>query len=463
MCENNQQRHANFYHMASSLAEHYKNLEALIASGNQSPMQNNGVSTITAGEQDKQSSTIIPASKRKRRPGKNANTAAHGIPLQNRFGPLEYESTDDDSSENEEAPQKRAKASVRPKKEKIPPITIQQTDVCNQGALLQMIRSLAQDKNCKINYKREHYKVQCNSVSSHKSLLAGLQLWKESKEKENIEINFFTHEFPHDKNKRIIAKGLPLLEPNEIKMDLLEKEIKCDSVIILAKKDLPRNTKPVYLLTFDKSVNLKDVRALRYVYNVKVTWEKYKNRKGTTQCHRCQQFGHGSSKCFFSPRCLHCGENHLTGDCSKKDDQPFCANCQKEHRANSKECETYTKRVSFLSSQRYKSQPPKRPPAPPPPTRDDFPHPGWETCAPEGRGNPAAWNTSRAADVREVFPRETVQDFTELTNVMKSIQQLIDVKKMLTIFKNLESNLKNCSNEQEKFAVFFTFMTNNGP
>ena len=136
--------------------------------------------------------------------------------------------------------------------------------------------------------------------------------------------------------------------PKEIKRDLLEKEFKCESV---AKKNLPRNTMPVYLLTLEKSVNLKEVRALSYVYNVKVKWERYGNNK-----------------------------NHMTNDCSKKDDQPICTNCNKEHRADSKGCEACNKRVSFLSSQRVNSQPPKREPLPPPlPSIDGFLQLRWTT------------------------------------------------------------------------------------
>ena len=192
--------------------------------------------------------------------------------------------------------------------------------------------------------------MHCNSENSYNTLFSGLQQMKDTYVSQNLELNFYTHELAHEKCKRIIAKGLPLVDTEYIKRELSEKGFKCESVIVLAKKDLPRNTMPVYLITFDKNTNLKDVRAIKYVYNVKETWERYKNRNKTTQCHRCQLFGHESSKCFSTPRCLHCGRKHLTKECPNKENNPICANCKKDHRANSKDCEIYNKRVSIITS-----------------------------------------------------------------------------------------------------------------
>ena len=68
---------------------------------------------------------------------------------------------------------------------------------------------------------------------------------------QNKEFNFYSYEFAHEKNKHIIAKGLPLLDPSEIKAELQNKYLNCVSFYILVKKALVENTNPVYLITFD--------------------------------------------------------------------------------------------------------------------------------------------------------------------------------------------------------------------
>ena len=101
-------------------------------------------------------------------------------------------------------------------------------------------------------------------------------------------------------------------------------------------------------------MSLQDVRTIKYVLNVRVTWEKYRNTKKVTQCHRCQQFGHGSKNCCNAPRCMHCAAQHLTEDCTQKEEEPVCINCKKKHKANSFECEAYTKRLNTIAENRQK-------------------------------------------------------------------------------------------------------------
>ncbi len=74
--------------------------------------------------------------------------------------------------------------------------------------------------------------------------------------------------------------------------------------------------------------------------------------KSTTQCHRCQKFGHHQQTCKSTPQCQFCGQEHHTTlhscpicesnkQCTHLTLQ--CVNCQGKHKATDKRCEVYRK------------------------------------------------------------------------------------------------------------------------
>jgi hypothetical protein len=55
------------------------------------------------------------------------------------------------------------------------------------------------------------------------------------------------------------------------------------------------------------------------------------------QCFKCQAYGHTRNYCCHSPRCVKCGDNHLTADCTKDRSLPAkCALCSSDHTASYK-------------------------------------------------------------------------------------------------------------------------------
>ena len=93
-------------------------------------------------------------------------------------------------------------------------------------------------------------------------------------------------------------------------------------------------------------------RALRhrlYIAGISVRVEKLYSTAPSTQCSKCQGFGHLDSYCKRSPKCALCAENHATqqhhcSTCKAKGTRcqhlaPKCANCKEPHTANTKTCE----------------------------------------------------------------------------------------------------------------------------
>ncbi|GFV38072.1 probable RNA-directed DNA polymerase from transposon X-element [Trichonephila clavipes] len=70
------------------------------------------------------------------------------------------------------------------------------------------------------------------------------------------------------------------------------------------------------------------------------------NGRGVTQCFSCNNFHHNADNCYLKPRCLKCGEEHLTKDCPIKQrlETKFCINCQVYgHMANWYGCPCFPK------------------------------------------------------------------------------------------------------------------------
>ncbi|GFT44434.1 PRE_C2HC domain-containing protein [Trichonephila clavipes] len=69
------------------------------------------------------------------------------------------------------------------------------------------------------------------------------------------------------------------------------------------------------------------------------------NRKGASQCFKCNLFNHTAENCHLAPRCLKCGKEHQTRECQiVKVDSLFCINCETYgHLANYSKCPLYPK------------------------------------------------------------------------------------------------------------------------
>ena len=83
---------------------------------------------------------------------------------------------------------------------------------------------------------------------------------------------------------------------------------------------------------------------LTEINGIKIRVETQQSRFRSTQCHRCQLFGHSQAKCTAQPRCVKCAGDHLTTTCTKsKDTAATCANCKGSHPASYQGCPKHPK------------------------------------------------------------------------------------------------------------------------
>ncbi|GFW76925.1 nucleic-acid-binding protein from transposon X-element [Trichonephila clavipes] len=150
------------------------------------------------------------------------------------------------------------------------------------------------------------------------------------------------------KNERpikVVIKGYPkTADPNHIKSDLEKEGFLPERVTQL----IGRRTKqklPVFQVTLPRSLENLKIFDLKTLAHLNITVDGY-NGKGITQCFSCNNFHHNAENCFLKPRCLKCGEEHLTKDCPIKQrlETKFCINCQVYgHMANWYGCPCFPK------------------------------------------------------------------------------------------------------------------------
>lgn len=149
---------------------------------------------------------------------------------------------------------------------------------------------------------------------------------------------FHTYSLPEDKKVRAVIGRLPSnVTEEQIKEDLAEQGIRICSAQRM-KSRVDKRTLPLVLVQVEREDKEK-IFAVRRCCDLIVKVEAQKQQTGPVQCHRCQQFGHAQRYCSAKPKCVKCGENHLTQECKKaRNIVAKCANCGGPHPASYRGC-----------------------------------------------------------------------------------------------------------------------------
>lgn len=249
------------------------------------------------------------------------------------------ETSDADSDISDLDPSSRAK----PRKSmRIPPIVI--VTPVNVMAFANKLKMDQNDPNIKFQTTRTGLKIFPTTEAQFKNILEKL--------KQDAQMNFFYHPLPGDKLKHVVLKGLPDVDVAEITTDLAEQGYQPSRVVKMKSHPGIVVRNPLFLVSYSQATNLKDVRNIRYICSMRIKWERFKNTRKVTRCHRCQGFGHGTTGCHVRPKCVKCAGDHLTSECTTQQEKPKCANCLGEHTANFSGCQAYIDRLKYIESQK---------------------------------------------------------------------------------------------------------------
>lgn len=304
----------------------------------------------------------------------------------------------------------------------VPPITILK---CKIEQVHEICRSL-KIKDYSIRKISIGLKLFCSHKDDYHKVCVAL--------KNNYQLEYFTYASKDEKPYKAVLLGLDKTDTSVVKNQLKSLGLKCIDVKMVTR---PRDNyeQVIFIVYFErKTVTLKELRQNYSAINyIKVRWEYQKpNSAKLTQCHNCQMFGHGSSRCSVKTFCAHCAGNHPTKDC--KATVVKCANCNGPHKSMSPECpsrETY-KQIR----QRYQ---PKR----------------------TGRTNQAVNNNQSYSDQfpnalnQPEMPTSSRQESnnTYAQQTKNANNDLFSVDELRNLTCELISKLKNCKSRAEQFGV----------
>lgn len=268
--------------------------------------------------------------------------------------------------------------------------------------------------------------------------------------------NFFSYTEKGQKNHAFVLKGLVHEEETEdIKETLITKGIP-----VVGITRMKTQYWPMYMVITKNTITLNKIGLIKSLYNTVIKWEKLNNKRRIIQCHRCQQHMHGTSNCFMPPKCLKCGEGHLTKECPyPRENPPKCANCGQAHLSNSTSCPIYLEKLQSLNKQPHEEK--RKNKLNPPPQMDNTNFPTMKTKETLPKENPA--NTRWPKMNKETGQQKQVDNtsFIELINEIKNLNDMCNIGEMLRALKDLNTLLKDTTDKNDKFLITINFLNTN--
>lgn len=394
--------------------------------------------------------------------------ARYAVPTNNSFQVLATQNTTErevgESSATLSSQQKRTPSANPAKKLKSPPPIVLHSKVLHHRQFCEEL-----GENIKKGYHIKYTKNNTNIfIQDHDEYETYLQKVSD----DGIDFHTFTPKGV--KNHAFVIKGLDsTVESEDVKVSLNEKLN--DKLINVFKM---KNTNGLFLVVTDSSVKVQSLNTIaRYVCHTRVSWVRHENRSKLVQCRRCQRWGHSTTNCFATARCLKCASNHWTRDCKlvlKGDENTTqfikCVNCNGKHLAMSTECQVYLNKLDAMDRQREeksrrqtKSRLSNRKyePAPIPQTN------AWQKPQ---RGPTTIHEPTILASGARISATLTKgsnpgppgdNQFDMLVSEFKELNSLINMNRMITLVRTLNASLKSCTTELEKFNTFTIFCQNN--
>jgi hypothetical protein len=159
---------------------------------------------------------------------------------------------------------------------------------------------------------------------------------------------------------KVVLHGVPIIDFNTPEgMELIKEEIKTFNkglnpigtpywLTAPEKRGSQRGGSVAIAFATETEAN-RAIQNRLYIAGISVRVEKHYFTAPSTQCPKCQGYGHLENYCRRMPKCRLCGESHTTVQhycniCKTKGSkcphlEPKCCNCSSSHTANTKTCE----------------------------------------------------------------------------------------------------------------------------
>ncbi|GFU60521.1 nucleic-acid-binding protein from transposon X-element [Trichonephila clavipes] len=174
---------------------------------------------------------------------------------------------------------------------------------------------IVQDVNRKfpgtVNKMAGNYiKIQPATPDDHRDIVTHL---------ENIRAQHYIIKRLADRPIKVVLKGLPVkTDAADIEDDLKSQGFEVEKVAQL-RKFSTKEPLPIFMVEVRRNEKAELIYDLKTVCYLSVTVDPFWKKPGATQCYNCNYFNHSSIICRMTLRCLKCGKDHRTGDCSIKE------------------------------------------------------------------------------------------------------------------------------------------------
>lgn len=365
---------------------------------------------------------------------------------------------DDETTENG-VKQRQLQQQVE-QKQKLPPIYVKQAagtrnfrsemnDLIKAGKILANIR-LCSDGFKVIVASRQQYDLVREYLDCNKA-------------------EYFTHDVASSKPYKVVLRGL-----YDMLVEELQSELQFLKLNVLAVHKMSRRNKEIqyrdqlYLLHLEKgSTTLQELKAIRAVFNVIVSWERYRPvHRDVTQCSNCQGFGHGGRNCRMKTRCAKCGESHLTSECMEEANVK-CINCNGEHSSTDRKC---PKRAEFVKirHQATTTNQPNRRRTPPTVVAQNMSTPQPRQVAAHRLASvpnlpPLPLDPRQRAAASTPPPGFSQEPrASQVPPVEDNSSELHSNEQLLEIFKKMSAALRGCKTKHDQMEVLTTYVLQYG-
>lgn len=354
---------------------------------------------------------------------------------------------------------------------RMPPIVVQATRIQDFAAFRRRVLQLCISE-FRISYRKDTITVYTYCRDDHQNIFDDLK---------KGEINAFSHQHKKDKKTLFVLKDLPRgLSLEDVQHGLLEM-IALPSITVTPMRkrhtEFNKDPYPYYVVHLPPDFDTRKINQIKTVLDFKVRFERLSSSNKGSQCHRCQQFGHGAEYCSYAPKCVKCVGDHPTKECPiiDKDSKDIkCTNCQGSHPASYRKCPAYkdykdkvNKQKQSRASATVNKDLPRSPPATRPIAR----------AATRSTGRTYAEATAQSA-TEPTRPREPsrprpsaaqsapannaglASDFQNLSNELRKLNELCDLRAMLAMVRQLNNRLSKDMDMLTKLQIMLDVTEN---
>lgn len=151
----------------------------------------------------------------------------------------------------------------------------------------------------------------------------------------------YTYTLPEEQTLKIVFRGIPTDFTEEEVLEDLRDEQNFD---IISVKRMRKNKDTPYsmmLVQAPKNERSKELFQVRSIAGMAVRAEPKRKQTGSTQCYRCQNYGHVQNNCTLPFNCAFCAKAHPSSQCDQ-DNGPGkpakCVLCKGQHPAFATSC-----------------------------------------------------------------------------------------------------------------------------